>query len=78
METNIVSVKYEDKHDPGTFTGKEYSYFTDAKLEVGDLVQTPTAFGTNIALVTKINVPREPLLDTYAKSSRQKKYNSNS
>ena len=59
METNIVSVKYEDKYEPGTFAGKEYSYFTDIKLEVGELVQTPTAFGTNVAIVTKINVPEE-------------------
>ena len=28
MQTNIISVKYEDKFKPKTFSGKAYSYYT--------------------------------------------------
>ena len=37
-KTNIVSVKYEDRYMPKTFSGKAYSYITAIPLEVGDLV----------------------------------------
>lgn len=57
METNIVSVKYEDNFEPKTFSGKAYSYFTSLKLEIGDLVQAPTQYGEKIARVTKTNIP---------------------
>lgn len=61
METNIIGVKYEDKYSPRVFGGKEYSYFTDKKVNVGDLVETPTKFGTSIAKVTRVNVPKEEI-----------------
>ncbi len=57
METNIVSVKYEDKFAPKTFTGKKYSYYTAIPLEVGDLVIAPTAYGDKIARVSEVNIP---------------------
>lgn len=57
METNIISVKYEDSFEPKTFCGKAYSYFTALKLSVGDLVEAPTQYGTKIARVSRINVP---------------------
>ena len=57
METNIVSVKYEDKYIPKTFSGKAYSYITAIKLEVGDLVVAPTSYGEQIARVSEINIP---------------------
>lgn len=57
METNIISVKYEDKYEPKTFSGKAYSYYTDIKVEVGDLVAAPTAYGDKIARVSEINIP---------------------
>lgn len=56
-----IYVKYEDEHWPRTFGGKEYSYYTDLKLEVGDLVKAPTKYGTSIAKVTKINVSQEEI-----------------
>ena len=57
METNIVSVKYEDKYVPKTFSGKAYSYITEIKLEVGDIVVAPTSYGEQIARVSEINIP---------------------
>lgn len=57
METNIISVKYEDNYEPKTFSGKSYSYYTGIKVEVGDLVIAPTAYGDKIARVSEINIP---------------------
>ena len=57
METNIISVKYEDNYMPKTFSGKAYSYYTAIPVEVGDLVIAPTANGDKIARVSEINIP---------------------
>lgn len=61
METNIISVKYEDNFEPKTFGGKAYSYYTVTKVEVGDLVIAPTAYGDKIARVSEINIPEEKI-----------------
>lgn len=61
--SGYIYVKYEDEHWPRTFGGKEYSYYTDLKLEVGDLVEAPTKYGTSIAKVTRIKVPEEEIKD---------------
>lgn len=63
METNIISVKYESEYVPRTFVGKSYSYYTNIKLEVGDIVEVPTCYGTKIARVSKINIPEEEIKD---------------
>lgn len=55
--SNIISVKYEDKYMPKTFSGKAYSYYAAIDVEVGDLVIAPTASGDKIARVSEINVP---------------------
>lgn len=62
MQTNIISVKYEDKFMPKTFGGKAYSYYSAIELEVGDLVIAPTASGNKIARVSEINVPEEKIV----------------
>lgn len=54
---NIISVKYEDKYMPKTFSGKAYSYYTAIDVEVGDLVVAPTSNGDKIARVSEINIP---------------------
>lgn len=59
MRTNIVSVKYEDKFIPKTFSGKAYSYYSKIKLKVGDLVMAPTSTGSRIAIVSEVNIPEE-------------------
>lgn len=55
--SNIISVKYEDKYMPKTFSGKAYSYYTAIEVEVGDLVVAPTSNGDKIARVSEINIP---------------------
>ena len=61
METNIISVKYEDNQEPKTFGGKAYSYYINKKVEVGDLVIAPTAYGDKIARVSEINIPEHKI-----------------
>lgn len=56
METNIVSVKYEDNYTPKVFGGRSYCYYTAIPLQVGDLVVAPTAYGEKIARVSEINI----------------------
>lgn len=63
METNIVAVKYESQFIPRTFGGKSYSYFTNKKLEIGDIVEAPTKYGTSIARVSRINISEEEIRD---------------
>lgn len=62
MGTTIVSVKYEDRYIPKTFSGKAYSYITTIPLQVGDLVVAPTSSGEKIARVSKINVPESKVI----------------
>lgn len=73
METNIISVKYEDKYVPKTFNGRAYSYYTNKDVKVGDLVIAPTAYGDKIARVAEIDIPEykiemiKPYLKTITK-----------
>ena len=60
---HYIYVKYEDENNRGVFTGKSYSYYTNLDLNVGDLVEAPTKFGTSIARVSEINVPEESVKD---------------
>ena len=61
--SGYISVKYEDEHWPKTFGGREYSYHTDLPLEVDDIVEAPTKYGTSYAKVTRVNVPEEEIED---------------
>ena len=58
MESNIISVKYEDRYIPKIFTGKAYTYYTAVNVKVGDLVIAPTSYGDKIARVSEINIPQ--------------------
>ena len=62
MGKNIISVKYEDSEFPHTFRGKDYCYYTNIKLNIGNLVEVPTVFGKKIAKVSRINIPQEEVL----------------
>ena len=57
MNTNIISVKYEDRFMPKTFNGKAYSYITRVNVEICDLVIAPTSYGDKIARVSEIDIP---------------------
>lgn len=74
MQTNIISVKYEDKYITKTFSGKAYSYYTAIDLEVGDFVIAPTISGNKIAKVVEINVPEYKVekIKPYLKVIKQK------
>ena len=61
MKNIIVSVKYEDKYNTKTFSGKDYSYFSSIPLQVGDIVEAPTKFGNSIARVSEINISEEKI-----------------
>lgn len=61
MDTNIIAVKYEDKFNPRTFSGKSYSYFTILELNEGDIVKAPTKYGTSIARVSRINISEDEI-----------------
>ena len=61
METNIIMVKYEDNFCPRVFQGREYAYYTNKKLFVGDLIEAPTKFGVKVAKVTRINISEEEI-----------------
>lgn len=62
MQTNIIKVKYEDKYNPKTFSGRTYSYYTAIDTKVGDLVIAPTSFGNKIARVSEINVSEDTIV----------------
>ena len=74
MKTNIIMVKYEDNFYPRTFNGKEYSYYTNISLNIGDLTEVPTKYGSKIAKITRINVPENEIKDIkpYKKSITRK------
>lgn len=56
MKTNIISVKYEDKFMPKTFSGRAYNYITQVNVEIGDFVIAPTIHGDKIARVSETNI----------------------
>lgn len=60
-EFKIVGVKYEDKFEKKTFTGREYSYYTDLELEIGDIVEVPTRYGKSIAQVTRTDIDKQEI-----------------
>lgn len=57
----IIGVKYEDRFEKKTFTGKEYSYYTELDLEVGDIVEVPTKYGKSIAQVSRTDIDKQEI-----------------
>lgn len=55
----IVSVRYVGCD--GVMSGREYSYFTDIPLELGNLVVCPSAKGDGQGVVTAVNVPESKI-----------------
>lgn len=53
---SIVAVQFKDKKDPTQFGKREYTYYSAVKLQVGDIVTVPTAYGSSEARVSKINM----------------------
>jgi cell fate regulator YaaT (PSP1 superfamily) len=57
----IVGIKYEDKFKKKTFSGREYSYYSDIELEIGDIVEVPTRYGKSIAQVTRTDIEEKEI-----------------
>jgi DNA gyrase/topoisomerase IV subunit A len=58
----IVGVKYEDKFKKKTFSGREYSYYSDIEdIKVGDVVEVPTRYGKSIAQVVRTNIDEKEI-----------------
>ena len=54
MTKKIVKVQY--KQDIFGYSGREYTYYTDMPLKVGDIVLAPTKYGESRARVSAVNV----------------------
>lgn len=57
----IVGVKYEDRLEKKTFTGREYSYYSDIDLKIGDIVEVPTRYEKSIAKVTRTDIEEKEI-----------------
>lgn len=61
-EFKIVGVKYEDRFKKKTFTGREYSYYSNIEdIEVGDIVEVPTRYGKSIAEVVRTDIDKQEI-----------------
>lgn len=61
-ELKIVGVKYEDRFEKRTFTGKEYSYYSNIEdIKVGDIVEVPTRYGKSIAEVVRTDIDKKEI-----------------
>lgn len=59
---NIIAVKYATHtSDDGTkeFTAKEYNYFCNIPVDVGDIITVPVRKSFQEAVVTEVNIPEE-------------------
>ncbi|WP_418710783.1 hypothetical protein [Allofournierella sp.] len=54
---DIVAVQYEARMEPGVFGGREYTYFAEVPLQMGDVVHVPTKFGSSLARVVRVGIP---------------------
>lgn len=61
-ELKIVGVKYEDRFKKKTFTGREYSYYSNIEdIKVGDIVEVPTRYGKSIAEVVRTDIDKKEI-----------------
>lgn len=61
-ELKIVGVKYEDRFEKKTFTGREYSYYSNIEdIKVGDIVEVPTRYGKSIAEVVRTDIEKKEI-----------------
>ncbi len=53
---NIVAVQFQSRTNPEEFTGREYTYYSDVELAVGDVIFAPTKNGTGVVRVCRTDV----------------------
>jgi len=58
MKTNVIKLRFIRK---GESSGREYTYFTNTEVTVGDLVDLDGRSGLSQGIVTAINVPEEEI-----------------
>lgn len=58
MKTNVIKLKFVRAGQP---SGREYTYFSNTDVAVGDLVEMNGKTGISQGVVTQINVPEEEI-----------------
>ena len=58
MKTNVIKLRFERKGEP---SGREYTYFTNVDVAVGDLVDIDGRRGLSQGIVTAIDVPEKEI-----------------
>ena len=53
---SIVAVQFQNKSKPEEFSGREYTYFSDVKLEVGEVILAPTKTGMSVVRVCRTDM----------------------
>ena len=61
---SIVAVQFQNKSKPEEFSGREYTYFSDVELEVGEVILAPTKNGMGIVRVCRTDM-RESEIDAH-------------
>ena len=58
MKTNVIKLRFVRQGEP---SGREYTYFTNVDVAVGDLVDIDGRSGLSQGVVTAINVPEKEI-----------------
>lgn len=58
MKTNVIKLRFVRNGGP---SGREYTYFTNTEVAVGDMVDIDGRSGLSQGVVTAINVPEEEI-----------------
>lgn len=58
MKTNVIKLRFIRHGEP---SGREYTYFTNIEVAVGDLVDIDGRSGLSQGIVTAIDVPTEEI-----------------
>lgn len=61
QETQIIAVQFKDRKKENTFTGREYTYYSEDKRQVGDIIKVPTKRGPSTVKVSRTDILQEEL-----------------
>ena len=53
---NIVAVQFQDRQNPEGFSGREYTYYSNVEVAVGDIILAPTKNGRGIVRVCRTDM----------------------
>ena len=53
---SIVAVQFQDKRNPEEFAGREYTYYSNVPLAVGDVIVAPTSKGKGVVRVCRTDM----------------------